>query len=219
MRSASLGRVSLGPRGSLAGALAVCALGVVAGPALGGCSRPEPITVELPRPLASGPRPDLFPTASAAPAPVPTTTEPAKPTPFPLTHLAAEAPTLGTPCAPANSAFCGTGARVAVTAHRYMFRGTEGPSCELVSVAAADFMAGHATSACVEGDHLYVNRSCVVCRSPSGTAIEGLISEMTPGQLAFVQEHAGLKGAPLLSAQEWDLAIRSAHSNTLKEKH
>lgn len=202
-----------------AGALALGALATGAGPTLGACSRPEPITVELPRPLSSGPRPDLFPTASAAPAPAPTPTEPAKPTPFPLTHLASDAPTLGAPCATGDRAFCGTGARVAVTAHRYQFRGPERPACQPLSVAPADFMAGHTTSACVEGDHLYVNRTCVVCRSPSGTAIEGLVSEMTPGQLAFVQEHVGLKGAPLLSAQEWDLAIRSAHSNTMKEKH
>ncbi|MBK6463247.1 MAG: hypothetical protein IPF92_19915 [Myxococcales bacterium] len=206
---------------STARACTITALGALAtAPAMGACARPDPITVELPRPSASGPRPDLFPTASVAtPAPAPTATEPAKPTPFPLTQLQTNAPSLGGPCGASTRAFCGTSGRVAVTAHQFQFRGPEQPACQPVSLGRPDVAAAHVTSACVEGDHLFVTTSCIICRSPSGTSIEGLVSDMTPGQLAFVQKQAGLDGPPLLSAQEWDLAIRSAHSNSLKEKH
>lgn len=184
---------------------------------LAACSRPEPITVELPRP-PSGPRPELFPSAQPVATAAPTATTPAKPTPFPLTRQERDAPKLGTPCTDADRPFCGTGTRVAVTAHHYQFRMNVKRVCEPLRLRPLQLRNGehHATSACVAGDHLIVDTTCVVCRMPTGTSIEGLVSEMTPGQLAFLQEHMGLPGEPAITAAAWDGVIQAANANAMK---
>ncbi len=69
--------------------------------------------------------------------------------------------------------------------------------------------------ACVEGDHLYVESSCIPCRLPSGTVVEALVSEMTPGQASFAQARAGLGAlAPLRTLSAWQDAIRDANAKS-----
>ena len=198
--------------------LVLCA--AVVGASLAACSRPEPVTVELVRPQATAPRPE--PTAQATQAaqaqPPPTSNEPVEPTPIPLGALEGSAPKLGAACAEGQRPFCGPSGRVAVTAYRFhQHRMRDDLPCKPVSTSGSTLtVERELVSACVAGDRLYVESTCIVCRISSGTVLEGNVSDMTPGQLAFVQRHAGLRGAPLRTAEAWERAITDAHAKGSK---
>ncbi len=208
-----LERPSVVGRGGRASRWATRAARVLLGAALAACSRPEPITVELPRPPVSTARPEIV----QAPAPPPSAkpAEPVAPTAFPLDSLQSNAPKLGAACGESQRAFCGQSGRIAVTGYRFEHhRFREDLPCKPLGTTRTSLtVEREIASACVAGDRLYVETTCIVCRISSGTVVEGLVSEMTHGQLEFVQRHAGLRGAPLRTAAAWERAIADAHAD------
>jgi len=189
------------------------ALAVLVALGLVGCTRNETVVADMsppPRRTAEPP-----PSATAAPAPTPPETAPEPQTPPPPIVIARrpeDAPQLGAACADAST--CGTKKRVALRAYRDMTPGLAKGDlpCKPVGTTKPTVMP-EAASACVSGDRLYVMSVCVVCRMPSNTRAEAIVSELTPPQREFAQKLAGLSTAgTLASADAWSKAIADAHT-------
>ncbi len=182
--------------------------------ALVGCTRNETVVADMSPPTRRSAEPP--PSATAAPAPTPSETAPEPQTPPPpivVARRAEDAPALGAACA--DAATCGTKKRVALRAYRDMTPGIAKPDvpCKPVATTKPTVMP-EAPSACVSGDRLYVASVCFVCRMPSSTRAEALVSELTPAQREFTQKLAGLAGAGTLSTPEaWSKAIAEAHAS------
>lgn len=178
-----------------------------------GCSRPEPVVAEV-TPVGSG---------SSAVAPIPTaapTVESSVPRspllpPPPEPRIMAreeDAPALGTLCA--DGPACGLRGRIAIRSFASQRVGMRlRTPCSMVSLTAQPSGA-YSKNACVEGDRVYFQGECIMCRLPSGTFTEGVISEMTEPQREFLRKQLELPEAAkdLATANAWRGAIASARS-------
>jgi hypothetical protein len=167
---------------------------------LAGCTRTETVVAEV----------TPAPTSSARPPPtVEPTPDPVTPEAIVFARSSEEAPPLGAACPSAS--ICGSRNRVALRAFEdRRFSGVRDPApCTRVDLSG-ESMGPQVKSACVAGDRFFFQASCVMCRMPYASIIEGVVSEMTPSQRAFVQKLTSLEVASLTTADAWDRAIREA---------
>lgn len=178
-----------------------------------GCSRPDPVVAEMtPSPPSS--------TTAASPAPGPL------PAPLPVGPTAprgevtiasseADAPPIGAPCTSAPT--CGLRGRIALRSFAIHSPGP-GPRaerpCSPIGLTPTNATSHYAKSACVSGDRVHATTACILCRMPSRTVSEGVISEMTVPQREFLIRELDLAepAASLTSAEAWSRAFASAHS-------
>ncbi|NUP14403.1 MAG: hypothetical protein HOW73_50885 [Polyangiaceae bacterium] len=78
---------------------------------------------------------------------------------------------------------CGTKGRVSMEAQSEPLVGK--PPCELKRLTTE--RNAYLVDACLDGDHLVVTSVCIVCRSPSGSSVHALVSELTEGQQKYLQ--------------------------------
>ncbi len=176
------------------------------------CTRNDIVVAEtlIPPATASVPVTPVPKPPSPAPAP------PDDPLPravgFAAARSQADAPKLGSPCV--DPSLCGTKRRVAVRVYRHSnFRPEADAPCKLHPTMDNQVAAQHyLPSACVAGERLYVGTTCIMCRTPEGTAYEAELAELTPQQIANLQSTAGFEGRtpPLRTASEWRSAIEAA---------
>ena len=144
-----------------------------------------------------------------APEPAPPRTDGPLPPAVPIVVAKDEsaAPKLGSACVDAS--LCGTKNKVSVRAFAFHnFRMRQDEPCKLISTGPIGTVVQDVPSACVAGDRLYVETSCMICRMPQGTVVEAAISELTPQQLSNLQKVAGFeKRGPLRTAAEWQSAV------------
>ena len=144
-----------------------------------------------------------------APEPAPPRTDGPLPPAVPIVVAKDEsaAPKLGSACVDAS--LCGTKNKVSVRAFAFHnFRMRHDEPCKLISTGPIGTVVQDVPSACVAGDRLYVETSCMICRMPQGTVVEAAISELTPQQLSNLQKVAGFeKRGPLRTAAEWQSAV------------
>lgn len=128
----------------------------------------------------------------------------------------ADAPPIGAPCTDAPT--CGLRGRIALRSfatHAQGGPGTRGePPCSPIALTPTNAISHYAKSACVSGDRVHATSACIICRVPSRTVSEGVISEMTEAQREFLGKELGLTetAATLTSAEAWSRALASAHA-------
>jgi hypothetical protein len=188
--------------------IACCLLAVLS---LVACTKNDPIGAEPPRaPMAEG---ITAPPSSGVPADTPPKSEaPPKPVVLSPSFDAANAPALGAACTPGPT--CGLRGRVSLRAYSHRdFRPDNSTPCKLVPLGEADKvgMQPELVRACISGEHLYVYKTCIICRIASESVVEATVNELSPEQLAYVQAQSKLFGTtPLRTAASWDKAISDA---------
>jgi hypothetical protein len=183
---------------------------------LSACTRNDTVVAETlvppatAAPLATSQKVQKAPPVVVAPEPTP---PPQNDAPLPpavpivVAKSESDAPKLGSACVDAS--LCGTKNKVSVRSFAFHnFRMRHDEPCKLVSTSPTVMVAQDAPSACVAGDRLYVETSCMMCRMPQGTVVEAVISELTPQQISNLQKVAGFeKRGPLRTAAEWQSAV------------
>ncbi len=197
--------------------LLVATLGLVV-VGLSGCTRNDTVVAEtLVPPSTAAPSAtsqkvqNAPPVVAPEPAPPPRTDGPLPPAvPIVVAKDESAAPKLGSACVDAS--LCGTKNKVSVRAFAFhSFRMRHDEPCKLVATSPMAMVVQDAPSACVAGDRLYVETSCMMCRMPQGTVVEANISELTPQQISNLQKVAGFeKRGPLRTAAEWQSAVAEA---------
>jgi hypothetical protein len=195
--------------------LLVATLGLVV-VGLSACTRNDTVVAETLVPPSnaapSGTSQQKAPPVVVAPEPAPPHTDGPLPPAVPIVVAKDEssAPKLGSACIDAS--LCGTKNKVSVRAFAFHnFRKRPDEPCKLVSTIPIGVVVHDVPSACVAGDRLYVETSCMMCRMPQGTVVEAAISELTPQQIANLQKVAGFeKHGPLRTAAEWQSAVAEA---------
>lgn len=179
------------------------------------CTRNDIVVAETLVPPATVSVPETPVPKPPSPAPAPPDDRPL-PRAVPIVTAPSEvdAPKLGAPCV--DPTLCGTKRRVAVRAYRHSnFRhGVENP-CKLhPTTAGAQVSAQDVPSACVAGERIYLETTCIMCRMPQGTVVEAELAELTPQQVANLQKTAGFDGRTpaLRTASDWQSAIAAVSS-------
>ena len=176
------------------------------------CTKNDPIGAEPPRaPMAEG---TAVPPSSGVPADTPPKSEaPPKPVVLSPSFDVASTPTLGAACTPGPT--CGLRGRVSLRAYNHRdFRPDNSTPCKLVPLGESKTgVQPELVRACISGEHLYVYKTCIICRIASESIVEAVVNELSPEQLAYVQAQSKLFGTtPLRTASSWDKAISSARS-------
>jgi hypothetical protein len=114
---------------------------------------------------------------------------------------------IGRPCEASDERTCGTEGRVAIAEVRS--NGVERPlPCRAATLPGG---AGHGPSqACVLKERVYLQSTCMACRTYASWELTGLVAEMTDRQLLEAQEAVGFPQQPLLRTPAmWRAAIAS----------
>lgn len=102
---------------------------------------------------------------------------------------------------------CGNRGRVSVEVQSFGAL-RDVPPCTMRRLAKSPDKPGmNAITACVEGDRIVVNSSCMFCRQAfAGTAVLARLSELTPDQNKWLQAVADLRDGPS-TPEEWRAAV------------